>query len=222
MKNSPLLLASLVLIVPAGIPALAAAPTQPSPASAGKPVDCSAAYGGHTASCRLVPCSKRYLSFVGTWRGKFYAYVRSQSTPEKPVFRPYENSVRYGADDCLENSAAGESFIVGHETDRYPAFAGLPAKVETSLLIIGRGAGGKAFLRTVDEHGVNSFSLVYRNDAASLAIWKLVLPASTGNPPMTFTTIDGRNFAAANVHTRDVTITMAVGPASAPYWQGVI
>lgn len=194
----------------------------PPTAKPGELFDCSADYGGRAASCERVPCSKKYQSFLGTWQGEFHAYVRSKSTAGKAVYRPYRNSVRYSPSDCLENPKAEESFIVGRQTDRYPAFEGLPAKVERSLLIIGRDGVGKPFLRTVKKRTVHRFALTCRNAAASLSIWTLRMPAANGKPALTFTTIDGRDFSAPAKQARNVTVTLAVGPASAPYWQGVI
>ncbi len=184
--------------------------------------NCSREYGGHPASCKHVPCRKKYLSFIGTWQGEFHAYVRSKSTPDKAVYRPYHNTVNYSASDCLEDVKTGETFIVGHQTNRYPAFEGLSSKTDKSLLIIGRGSDSKPFLRTVDNNGVNTFTLIYQNVAASLSIWNLALPAAHGNPPMSFTTIDGQDLGTPNMHRRDVTVTLTVGPVDAPYWQGVI
>ncbi|MGH8282339.1 MAG: hypothetical protein ACRESE_00635 [Gammaproteobacteria bacterium] len=195
---------------------------QESATNTGDLFDCSKIYGGQPASCEHIPCNKKYLSFIGTWQGEFQAYVRSMSTPDKAVYRPYHNTVRYSKSGCLENPGAGETFIVGHMTNRYPAFAGLPARVDKSLLILGRGAYDKPFMRTVDKNGINTFALVYQNTPASLSIWNLMLPAAHGNPPMSFTTIDGRDFGTPNANRRDVTVTLTVGPVDAPYWQGVI
>ncbi len=219
---------ALLLSIASCAAALAVARSAPSAGTAataikpGRLFDCSADYGGHAALCRRVSCNRRYASFLGIWRGEFHAYVRGKSAPGEPVYRPYRNSVSYSANDCLENPKTGESFIVGHQTDRYPAFEGLPAKVEKSLLIIGRAATGEPFLRTVNGRRVHTFALAYRNRAAGLSAWRLDLPAAHGNPAMTFTTIDGRDLSAPGKHRRNVAVTLAVGPASAPYWRGVI
>lgn len=184
--------------------------------------NCSAAGGGKPASCARVACDAKDKAFLGTWSGKFEAYVRKQSTPGHTVFRPYSESVTYAVGDCLRNTANGDIFIVGHQTDRYPAFGKLPTKVSRSLLITGHHAGGTPFLRTVGDDGTYDYALVYQNQAASLSIWQLHLPASKGNPEMAFTTIDGRDFNTQSKYKRDVTITMQVGPSKAPYWSGVI
>lgn len=184
--------------------------------------NCSAAGGGESASCVRVACGAKYKTFLGTWRGRFEAYVRKQSAPGHTVFRPYAESVTYGADDCLRNTANGDIFIVGHQTDHYPAFGKLSAKISRSLLITGQHASGTPFLRTVGDDGTYDYALVYQNKAASLSIWQLHLPASKGNPEMTFATIDGRDFNTKSKYKRDVTITMQVGPSKAPYWSGVI
>lgn len=184
--------------------------------------DCSADYGGKPATCVRVACDAKYRRFIGTWRGQFHAYVRKQSRPGHAVFRPYEESVAYAADECLRNTANGDVFIVGRESDAYPAFGKLPAKVEKNLLITGRHADGAPFLRTVRSDGAYDYRLVFRDEAATLSIWRLRLPAANGQPPMTFTAVDGRDWNASSTHRRDVTVTMQVGPDETPYWRGVI
>lgn len=184
--------------------------------------NCSADYGGKPATCVSVACDAKFESFLGTWRGKFHAYVRKQSTPGHPVFRPYDESVAYDAADCLRNAANGDVFIVGHETDHYPQFGTLPAKVEHNLLITGRHANGTPYLRTVGSEGTYDYKLAFQDKAANLSIWQLHLPAANGQPPMTFTTVDGRDWNATAAHRRDVTVSMRAGPAATPYWQGVI
>lgn len=192
------------------------------PAAAVGSVDCSAAYGGQPTTCEQVPCDQRYSTFLGTWSGQFWSYERKKSTDSKSVYRPYRNSVAYSASDCLKDPKTGDIFIMGHQTDDYPVFQDLPAKTTKGLLITGRKADGSPFLRTVGQEGSYDYALVYRNTAAKLAIWKLTVPGSGSNPPMTFTTIDGKDFTVPNGETRDVTVTMAVGPVDAPYWEGVI
>ena len=185
-------------------------------------VDCSAAYGGQPSNCEQVPCSDLYSSFLGTWSGEFQAYERSKSVGGKTVFRPYKNTITYAEADCLKNTGNGETFIVGHLTDDYPRFEDLPARTDHGLLITGRKADGTPFLRTVGSDGNYDYALVYRNPAAKLAVWRLSVPASGGNPAMTFTTIDGKDFAATSGETRDVTVTMSIGPADAPMFESVI
>jgi hypothetical protein len=42
------------------------------------------------------------------------------------------------------------------------------------------------------------------------------------NGPMLFTTVDGRDWTAPDVHKRNVTVTLVVGDPDAPAWEGVI
>jgi hypothetical protein len=184
-------------------------------------VDCSADYG-QPSTCEKIACGEIYSEFVGTWSGQFYAYEREKSKGGKPVYRPYRNTISYSQDECLKNSTTGDSFIVGHQTDEYPAFEDLPAKTTTGLLITGKKADGTSFLRTVGKDGARDFQLVYRNSAAKLVVWKLDMPSAGGNPQMSITTIDGRDYTAAPGDARAVTVTMTVGPPDAPYWEGVV
>ena len=184
--------------------------------------DCRAVYGARAGSCKQIPCNTRYRSFLGTWSGRFWSYVRSRSTDTKSVYRPYQEAVVYTAADCLRNIATGDTLIVGHQTDRYPAYEGLPGKVATSLLITGERSDGAPFLRVTMQHRTYDYMLRYENKAAKLAVWELHLSAAKGQPQMTFTIIDGRDFMARRAQTRDVTVTLTVGPRSRPYWQGVI
>jgi hypothetical protein len=184
-------------------------------------VNCSKDYGASIATCKRIPCSALYRSFLGTWSGEFRAYVRSQSTDKENVYRPYHEVVSYAPSDCLWNLKTHDSFIVGHQTETYPAFNGLPAKVERNLLITGRQANGTPFLRVTAGGHTYDYELRYKNSAAQLTVWELALPANRGQPQMTFTTVDGRDFAAP-ADTRSVTVTLTVGPPAAPYWRGVI
>ena len=191
------------------------------PTKAGPTVNCAEDYGGAAASCQQVPCNGLYRSFLGTWSGQFWAYVRNKSTAGKNVYRPYQEAVTYAADDCLRNTRTGDTFIVGHQTERYPPFEGLASKTATNLLITGEKTDGTPFLRVTMEHHTYDYTLRYKDGPAKLSVWELQVPASNGQPQMRFTTIDGRDFTAHG-HTRDVTVTMMVGPISKPYWQGVI
>lgn len=184
-------------------------------------INCSKDYGAGIATCRRIPCNALYRSFLGTWSGEFWAYVRSQSTDQKNVYRPYHEVVSYAPSDCLWNLKTHDSFIVGHQTETYPAFNGLPGKVEKNLLITGRGADGTPFLRVTAGGHTYDYMLRYKNSAAQLTVWELALPANRGQPQMTFTTIDERDLAAP-ADTRSVTVTLTVGPPAAPYWRGVI
>jgi hypothetical protein len=49
------------------------------------------------------------------------------------------------------------------------------------------------------------------------ANWQLHIPASGSSPQMTFTTIDGRDFTEPAGNARDVTVTLSVGPSTAPF-----
>jgi hypothetical protein len=224
---APLLLSTLFL-------AASALTAQPESAAGASSVDCSEAYG-KAASCQVVRCDPPYDVFLGQWSGPFEEYVREQSTPDKPVFRPYENSMSYRASDCLLNADSGVRFIVGHRSDHYPAFGALPAKTMTGLLITGRRADGSAFLRTVDRSGVSEYTLESKDAATETTIWHLEVPPSQhpcpsatdpskvcSSPELSFRITDGRDGAAKPANVRHVTIEMTVGPAAAPYWHGVI
>jgi hypothetical protein len=185
-------------------------------------VDCSAAYGGKNTSCVRVKCNKEYSSFLGTWKGTFHSYVRKQSSHGNPVYRPYQEVISYTKSNCMKNAQSGETFIIGLETSRYSKFHGLEATVKKDRLVFGKDADGTAFLRRVGNKGTYNYTLAYKNGAAGLSIWKMSLPASHGQPPMTFTTIDAKELTAAGKHKRNVAVTLKVGPANMPYWQGLI
>ncbi len=215
--------ALLTVSVPAARVSSQPAHSGAPPAAASEPEsDCSGAYGSKHAHCTRVPCRGEYQSYLGTWRGEFSAYVREKSKPGAPVFRPYHDTITYAADACFTNPDNGDSFILGHRVDDYPAFAELPARQETGLLVTGAHADQTAFLRTVDRDGVHEFALTYRNPAAGLAIWTLNMPAVDHRPEMSFTTIDGRDWETAQLERRDVVITLTVGPGEHPLWRGVI
>jgi hypothetical protein len=192
------------------------------PANGEHTVNCSAAYGGRASTCVPVPCSALYQTFIGTWSGLFHAYVRQLSSPGDSVYRPYHNVITYRAKDCLKNTRTGETFIMGYQTDRYPAFRGLAAKVSKGLLITGREADGTAFLRTVSHGQISDWSLAFRDAALKLVIWKFRVQASADNPSMTYTIIDQRDFITAIPHTRDVTVVLTVGSGTTSYWSGAI
>jgi len=169
-----------------------------------------------------VPCSDDYRPYLRTWSGEFFAYVREKSKPGEPVFRPYHDTITCAADDCVTNTENGDAFIVGHRTDVYPAYAELPAKEETGLLVPGVHADHRPFLRTVAHDGTHEFALTYRNRAAGLAIWSLHIPAADQRPEMNYTTIDGRDWEATRRERRAVIVTLTVGPDEGPHWRGVI
>ena len=186
-------------------------------------VDCSDAYGGKATQCIRVPCDPKYQTFLGSWKGPFHAYVKELSKDGKPVFRPYENTTAYAATECLKNAEAGETFIIGHMTDVYPEFSGLPAHTEHSLLITGTSAEGAPFLRIVDEKKRSStYQMEYQNKPAALAIWTLLIPAHDSSPDMLYSTIDGRDLTADGIDRRNVTITLRVGPKGQPYFDGIV
>jgi hypothetical protein len=197
----------------AGLPALASA----------QALDCSDAYGGKPTQCVRVPCDAKYQTFLGTWKGPFHAYAREMFKDGKSVFRPYENTTTYAASDCLKNSEAGETFIIGHMTDVYAEFSGLSAHSEHSLLITGTSPDGSPFLRIVDEKKrLSNYQMEYQNKAASLAIWTLLVPGHDSSPDMLYSTIDGRDLTAEGTDRRNVTITLRVGPKTQAYFDGII
>lgn len=191
--------------------------------STGAPsINCSAAYGGQASTCERIPCGPLYRPFIGTWSGQFHSYVRRLSSSVDRVYRPYHSVITYSKKSCLKNTGTGETLIIGRETNSYPAYKNLPAEVSTGLLITGRKTDGTLFLRTVSGKQVNDWSLAYMDTSLKLAVWKLRIPASAGKPRMTFTIIDGRDFSAANTHTRDVAVILTVGPNGSPYWSGAV
>ena len=186
-------------------------------------VNCPNVPNGKPSQCIRVSCSAKYQQFLGVWKGQFRSYVQERSAPDKPVYRPYENTVSYAAEDCLKNSDNGDTFILGRMTDTYPAFSGLPARTEHSSIITGTHADGSPYLQTIDENKAPyTYQLDYQNAAASLSVWKLSLPAHGQSPEMKFTVIDGRDYTDPEHDRRNVTITLRVGPKSQPYFDGVI
>jgi hypothetical protein len=186
-------------------------------------VDCSEAYGGKPAQCVRVACDAKYQTFLGTWKGPFHAYVKELSKDGKTVFRPYENITVYSAADCLKNSDAGETFIIGHMTDTYPEFSGLAAHTEHSLLITGTSSDGSSFLRIVDEkQRLSTYIQEYQNKPALLAVWTLLIPARDSSPEMLYSTLDGRDLTAEGIDRRNVVITLRVGPKGQAYFDGVV
>lgn len=185
-------------------------------------VDCTEAYGTKTPqSCAVVTCNAQQTTFLGTWSGPFQAYVRELSTAGKNVYRPFQNEVIYSAKDCLKNLNNGDTFIIGRRTDTYPAFQGLAAETKKGLMITGIKRGSP-FLRTVDENGVYDYNLIYRNRAANTTAWSLFIPATSSQPEIYFTIIDGQDFSEMSAHKRNVTITMTVAPLEKPIWEGVV
>jgi hypothetical protein len=186
-------------------------------------VNCSDAYGGKPAQCIRVACDAKYQTFLGTWKGPFHAYVKELSKDGKPVFRPYDNTTVYKAEDCLTNSDTGETFVIGHMSDTYPAFSGLPAHSDHSLLITGSSSDGSPFLRIVDEKKrLSDYKREYFNKPAGLAVWTLLVPAHDPSPEMLYSTIDGRDLTAEGVDRRNVTITLRVGPKGQSYFDDIV
>lgn len=185
-------------------------------------IDCSGAYGGKPAQCEHISCDAEYLSFLGKWTGPFSSYVRELSTQNENTFRPFQNTIVYSVPDCLKCLETGDTFIIGRRTDVYPAFKKLPGKTVPGLLITGKKADGSPFLRTVDEDGSNDYTLIYKNNSANISVWGLTIPAGLYSPEMRFTVIDGQDLSEIEVHKRNVTVTMSVGPAEAPHWEGVV
>lgn len=215
------LVSSLLLMAACGTSpsALESAPKQTQEANgAEKPNsrDCSEAYGGQAASCKVVECLPQYKEFIGTWKGPFEAYDQ-----ELQAFRPYENEITYSTVDCLENIDNGDVFIIGRRTDTYPEFRGKASVVKTGLLITGVDAARKPFLKTKDDEGVYSYNLQYKSNAASMSVWSLTVHPDNSDP-MTFTTVDGRDWTAPEAHKRNVVVTMSLGPQESPVWEGVI
>jgi hypothetical protein len=203
----------------AGIPAMLLLSPMSSVAQS---VDCAETYGGKPAQCVRITCDARYASFLGVWTGPFHSYVRDLSKNGKSVFRPYDNKTEYALTDCLKNEQAGETFIVGHMTDTYPEFSGLPARVAHSLLITGVSADGNPFMRIVnDQKNVSSYQLEYQNTAASIAVWSLLIPKHDAAPDMLYSTIDALEYGGG-IDRRNVTITLRVGPKAQPYFNGVV
>lgn len=203
-------------------------------------VDCSEAYG-KPSKCIKIACHEKYQSFLGTWEGPFKVFDQSIGD-----FRPYSNKISYSEKDCLKNIETSDEFIVGRRIDIYPAYKGLPAKIDEGLLITGRlkGQANQPFLRTVSYHckgaieRIDNYELVFSNAAAETSVWQLKFPASSGtpeklircedgkqvkiptsgpNPDMIFTTIDGRDMTVLGTHKRFVTVTLSL-----PGWEGPI
>jgi hypothetical protein len=186
-------------------------------------VNCSEAYGGKPAQCIRVVCDAKFQTFLGTWKGPFHAYVKELSKDGKPVFRPYDNTTVYKAEDCLKNSDTGETFVIGHMSDTYPEFSGLPAHSDRSLLITGSSSDGSPFLRIVDEKKrLSDYKQEYFNKPAVLAVWTLLVPAHDSSPEMLYSTIDGRDLTAEGVDRRNVTITLRVGPKGQSYFDSIV
>jgi len=184
--------------------------------------DCSEVFGKPSA-CKVIRCSDRHQKFIGTWQGPFSSYSRELSNESNSIFRPFNNTVTYSEEDCLENVENGDSFIMGRRTDVYPEFEGLPGKTVKGLLVTGRKKDGTLFLRTVDEeNGICDFKLEYRNLLAGMTVWSFVVPESDFSPAMRFTTIDAQDQTMASELRMNVTVTMSIGPADAPYWEGVV
>lgn len=174
-------------------------------------VDCSEAYLSPNTKCEQIRCDEKYQSFLGTWSGPMEELV---DFGPNPFYRPYQNVISYSAADCLRNFDTGETFIIGRQTDTYPASQGKDAKVENKLLITGKDKDGSPFLRTVNlkTKQQESWQLVHKNDAAVLSIWQNT--GERAGRPYTVETIDAKDWNVANPnveHRRNVTVTLDSG-----------
>lgn len=180
-------------------------------------IDCTFAYG-KKSGCKIVECSEKQKSFLGTWKGNFTALVFEESAS-----RPFHNTVKYSENDCLLNTENGDTFIVGHRTDDFPAWRSLTAEKKDSLLITGVSSTNEPFLKEVDEEGkISEYQLVYRNELAVLAIWSLTVPAGENSLEMRFTVIDSQDFSVTSEIKRNVVVTLSLGSSEAPLWEGVV
>lgn len=171
-------------------------------------VDCSLAYASGTVACEQIECDEKYQSFLGTWSGPMESLVNFGPVP---TYRKYQNTISYDAKDCLKNTENGDTFIVGRQTDIYPASGDLEAKSEEKLLITGKDKEGNPFLRTVDLNTKKqeSWQLVYKNDVAVLSIWQ-IKGIQDGNP-YSVQTIDAQDWTLSDPlaeHRRNVTVTL--------------
>jgi hypothetical protein len=171
-----------------------------------------------SVDCTLVECPKIYAGFKGIWTGDFQSYDQLLKT-----FRPVKNKVIYDG-NCYQNLKNGDIFIVGLKIDVYPEFNGQSLKTDTSFLITGMsGDTGSPFLRTIDKaNGVIQFKKVFEDKPTEMSIWEYDMAKTDTQPEMNFRIIDFRNVANEARVERFVTISMKVGPAKQPYWEGVL
>lgn len=175
--------------------------------------DCSEAYKSGAAKCEQIKCDEKYQSFLGTWTGPMEIL---SDFNEPPTYRKYQNTVTYSDADCLKNIDNGDTFIIGRQTDSFPASNGLNAKIEHKLLITGKDSKGIPFLRTVDlskkltdEERVLSYELVHKNDVAVMSVWQI--NGVLNGKPYVLETIDAQDWTVANPasqNRRNVTVTL--------------
>ncbi len=174
-------------------------------------VDCSDAYPNGPAQCEQIKCDEKYQSFLGTWTGPMESLVDFGPTP---IYRRYHNTISYRSEDCLKNVGNGDTFIIGRQTDLYPASGNLEAKTENKLLITGKDREGTPFLRTMDltTKEQHSWHLVYKNDVAVISIWQM--NGTRDGVPYSVQTIDAQDWTVPNPiteHRRNVTVTLESG-----------
>lgn len=168
---------------------------------------------------KLVDCPKSYQDFMGTWTGDFQAY--DQKTK---AFRPFRNQIVYDG-NCYENVKTGEQFVVGERTDTYPEYGGLPTKIETSMLITGMTGSAirKPFLRAIDkENGLIEYQKVFEDKGLEMSIWEFQPKQKENQSPMRFRILDFRNPLNEKKLERLVFVSLRVGNAEAPYFEGVV
>lgn len=176
-----------------------------------KEVDCSEAYGDENNRCEQIKCDEKYQSFLGTWSGPMESLI---DFGPNPVYRKYLNTISYSPLDCLKNLDNGDTFIIGRQTDLFPATGNMPAKTEAKLLITGKDAKQQPFLRTVDlsTKKKESWQLVHKNDVAVLSIWQI--QGTQNGAPYTVETIDAQDWTVSHPtveHRRNVTVTLKSG-----------
>lgn len=189
-------------------------------AKVGDKVDCSAAYYElqRKVTCEVVVCSAEYATFLGSWEGPFA--TTDQATGLK---REYRNQVTYSENDCLTNverghQGEGDTFIIGRQVDIYPPVKvdgkiALNDKIVLGLLITGRNAAGKPFLRTINDSEKRSdYKLEMKDETTVTSIWSLFQKDGYCKDSKCYDikvfTFDGRDMAYQQGHKRNVKITL--------------
>lgn len=178
-------------------------------------VSCEEVYG-KPSECEVMECSDKLKQFLGTWTGPFQSIIDFN---EPSTYRPYTNTVKYTATDCLRSKDTGEEFIIGRVTDDFPAYNGLEAKVDPSLMVTGKTKDGQLFLRTISKDEKDStkleispYDLAYKNDVAVMSAWAMS-GMKDGNP-YTISTVDSKDWTVADPakeNRRLVTVTLESG-----------